>query len=554
MRRTKASQRSPARTGPGAGCEATADETVQPLGVASGSEPVRPIGVALAVVAVWIVGSLIGSVLMADAAGSSVAQGQVDAWITDRMEAHRIPGVAVAVVRDGRTVHLRGYGAAGPSGEPVVAETPFLIGSVSKPFTAHVVRQLVLDGTLALDEPVLPYLADLISAPPDGFDAVTVRHLLTHTAGIGMAVGLPGTVPIHTTDDALDQRVRDVLAYPLASPPGEQYTYSNAGYALLAAVVEQVTGQRFEEVLAEQIFDPLGMNDTFASEDHAAAARVATGHRQWFGAWLPADLAFDRAGVAYGYLGSTIDDLSRFLHAYLDGDPALVPASATQLARDPVEPTGWNLPLESGQGLGWMVDELAGQRVVSHAGSLGHFTAHLIMVPDADGLGIAVVTNASAFIAAGHEAQYDLSLGLAQLLLGEEPTLAGYNPLLVYVAPLLLWALALALLAAIVRHVARTQPRVRHHTRGIPRDRRFWLRRMILPSIGYLGGATAVLVNVPLGAARHFYPDAGTALTVITYLALSWGVLRIPFILARERKTAVRELSIHGITSPPAGG
>lgn len=340
----------------------------------------RPTGVALAVVAVVIVGSLAGSVDMAEAADAPAAPGRVDAWILDRMEAHRIPGVAVAVVRDGRTVHLRGYGTAGPCGERVVADTPFLIGSVSKPLTAHVVRRLAQDGTLALDEPVLPHLEHLIDAPPEGFEAVTVRDLLTHTAGIGMAVGLPGTVPIHTTDDALGRRVRDVLAHPLASPPGEQYTYSNAGYALLAAVVEQVTGQRFDEVLDEQIFQPLGMNDTFASEDHPAAARMATGHRQWFGLWRPAGLPFDRAGVAYGYLGSTIEDLARFLHAYLDGDPALVPASSAQLARDPVEPTGWDLPLESGQGLGWMVDELAGHRVVSHAGSLGHFTAHLIMV------------------------------------------------------------------------------------------------------------------------------------------------------------------------------
>ncbi len=330
----------------------------------------------------------------ADAAGVRTGDSaKIDRSVEERMAAHRIPGSAVTVVRGGDVIHLAGYGTADREGRQVTAETPFLVGSVSKPFTAHVVRQLVLDGTLALDEPVLPHLSHLLTAPPEGFDAVTVRHLLTHTAGIGMAVGLPGTVPIHTTDDALDRRVRDVLASPLASPPGEQYTYSNAGYALLAAVVEQVTGQRFEEVLAEQIFDPLGMNDSFAGEDHAAASRMATGHRQWFGTWRPADLSFDRAGVAYGYLGSTIEDLARFLHAHLDDDPALVPASATQLARDPVEPTGWDLPLESGQGLGWMVDELAGHRVVSHAGSLGHFTAHLIMVPDADGLGIAVVKN-----------------------------------------------------------------------------------------------------------------------------------------------------------------
>jgi CubicO group peptidase (beta-lactamase class C family) len=462
----------------------------------------------------------------------------VDAWVAERMDALGIPGVAVAIVRGGRTIHLQGYGETGPSGEPVSPDTPFLLGSVSKPFTAHVVRRLIDDGLLTLDEPVLPHLAHLVDDPPDGFEAVTVRHLLTHTAGIGMTVGLPGTVPIHTTDDALEHRVRDVLAHPLAATPGERYEYSNAGYALLAATVEQVTGQRFDQALHEQILTPLGMSDTFAHDDDPAAARMATGHRQWFGSWRPADLPFDPAGVAYGYLGSSVADLARFLHAHLDGDPGLVPASADRLADDPVVPTGWDLPLEAGQGLGWMVDDLDGLRTVSHAGSLGHFTAHLIMVPDADRLGLVVVTNASAFIAAGHEAQYDIGIGLTRLLLEQEHTPADGNPLLIYAAPLLLWALVLVAVAAIIRHLVRALSSRSSDRRHIPRSRRFWIGRITAPTLGYLAAAAAVLLTVPLGTARHFYPDVGTALTALTYLALIWGLLRIPLVIATARPRA----------------
>lgn len=450
---------------------------------------------------------------------------RIDAWVTERMDAHDIPGVAVAVVRGGRTVHLRGYGQADPSGRPVTGETPFLIGSASKPFTATVVRQLVDEGLLALDEPVWPHLAHLADSPPDGFEQVTVRHLLAHLSGLPMMVGLAGTVPIHTTGDALDRRVADVLRGPLASEPGTEFEYSNAGPMLLAAVVEQVTGEPFAAVLDERIFTPLGMDDSFATEDHPAATRLATGHRQWFGRWRRAELPYDPAGVAMGYIGSTAEDLSRFLHAHLDGHPSdAVPASAGEIADDRVLSTGWDLPLEANHGLGWFVDDLAGHRVVSHAGSLGHFNAHLIMVPEADGLGIAVLSNASAFIAAGHEGQYELSLGLAHLLLDQEPEAAGWSPLTILAAPTVAWAVAGLLLLSVVWHLVRTLPRWRRekgHGRG-----RHTFRRLVLPSIGYLALGAVVLLTVPLGAARHFYPDVGWGATVVAYLALGWGLLR----------------------------
>lgn len=487
---------------------------------------------ALALLATLIVSVGTSQAVPAGSDGEPDDAALIDAWVTDRMEAHGIPGTAVAVVRGGRTVHLRGYGTADGAGRPVRTDTPFLIGSVSKPFTAHVVRQLVDERKLSLDEPVLPHLTHLVATPPDGFETVTVRHLLTHTAGIGLLVGLPGNVAVHTTDDALDRRVADVLSRPLAARPGEEYIYSNAGYALLAAAVEQVTGQPFHELVRDRILTPIGMIDSITRQDDPATSRLATGHRQWFGQWRPAELPFDPAGIAYGYLGSSIEDLTRFLHAHLNVDSTLVPATARQLAQDPVEPTGWDIPLESGQGLGWMIDDLAGYPVVSHAGSLGHFTAHLIMVPAADGLGIAVATNASAFIAAGHDGQYDLSVGLAELLLGQHPTPTASNPLLVYAAPILAWSIALALLAMILGRLTRDLPRLRRHGLQTTRVRRFWIRRIALPSAAYLGTPAVVLLTVPLATVRHFYPDLGTAVTVITYLALIWGLLRVPLTLA----------------------
>lgn len=467
-------------------------------------------------------------------AAEPVDPDRLDAWITERMDAHGIPGAAVAIVQGGRTVHLSGYGTADGADRPVTETTPFLIGSASKPFTANVVLQLVDEGVLSLDEPALPYIADLVPSPPDGFEDATIRQLLTHTAGLGMLVGLPGTVEVHTDDDALERRVADMLAQPLASAPGERYEHANTGYTVLAAIVEQATGQRFDEVLRERILDPLGMHDTFARESHPAAARLASGHRQWFGRWRPAELPFDRAGIAYGYLGSTAADLATFLHAHVDEDSPGIPRSAEQIASGPTVPSGWDLPLEANQGLGWMVDEVAGHPVVSHAGSLGHFTTHLIMVPDADGLAIAVATNASAFVAAGHTSQYDLSVGLTELLLGENPPLETASPLMTLAAPIVTWLSLAVMVGLIVRHARSTLPRWKQSAAAEQPPR--WLRRVVLPAAGWLAVGVGLWLSLPLGAARHFYPDVGWAATAIVALALPWVLVRTAHTVAALRR------------------
>jgi CubicO group peptidase (beta-lactamase class C family) len=263
-----------------------------------------------------------------------------------------------------------------------------------------VVGQLVEEGLLSWDEPARPHLAHLVDEAPDGFDAVTVEQLLTHTGGLGMFVGVAGEVTVHRGHDALGRRVGDLLSRPLAGIPGDGFAYSNAGPMLLAAVVEQVTGASFADQLRNRVFTPLGMAGSFATADDHRAEDLATGHRQWFGRWRPAALPYDDAGVAMGYVASTAADLATFMQAHMEGHPA-IPASAVEIATGRVEPTGWTTTLDAGYGRGWFVDELAGARIVSHPGSLGHFTAHVLLAPDADGLGLAVVSNASAFLAGG---------------------------------------------------------------------------------------------------------------------------------------------------------
>jgi CubicO group peptidase (beta-lactamase class C family) len=474
--------------------------------------------------------ALSGALLLPSMAATAAAEGgtdtrtgasaRIDRWIEQRMEAHAMPGVAVAVVRGGQVVHLAGYGHAHRDGSPVTPDTAFLVGSVSKPITAALVHHLVADGVLAWDEPVWPHLSHLAQRPPAGFETATVEQLLTHTAGFRMSVGVAGAVEVHDSPDALRRRVGDLLSHPLTAAPGERWEYSNAGPTLLAAVVEQVTGRTFAEDLEDRVFAPLGMTGAFATSDAAAAAPLATGHELWFGRWRPAAHAYDEAGVAMGYVGATARDLAAFMQAHLDGHPAL-PVTAGQLAAGPVHATGWDVPLERGYGRGWFVDELAGHQVISHSGSLGHFVAHVILVPGADGLGVAVLSNASAFVAAGHAGQYDLSVGLATLLLDEPPVPADRPVLLSLIVPATAWAL----LALLVVGILRSGIDLARRRRPNPHRSRTTLRTWA-PGIVALLAAGATLI-LPMGTARHFYPDAAWGATLAAAGAAVWGLLRL---------------------------
>ena len=462
------------------------------------------------------------------ASAESERSQRIDAHINDRLQATSIPGASVAVVRGGDTVHLAGYGKAGPVGDPVTADTPFLIGSVSKPFTAIAVFQLVHEGRINLGDPVGPYLEPTLGDDADAFEGMTIEHLLNHRSGMPMTLGLPGTAPVRTADDALQRRVADLArAHAPERAPGQAYEYSNANYILLAAVVEQVTGEAFADYLRERVFDPLAMTASFATNASPRAEGLATGHEAWFGLWRPSDQPYDPAGAAMGYMGSTARDLAAFLDAQLSGHEAL-PVSAVEVVDRQATPTGWDVPLERSIVDGWFIDEVAGHRTVSHAGSIGDYAAHVIMVPGAD-LGIAVMQNASAFIAAGHEGQYALSLGLLDLLLDVESERSAPSPVMTVFLPALAWGLGVLVIANAVRYLVRGRARAA----ASHASWRFVAVREVGPVLAYLGLGLLALVLVPLLAgvrletAQIFYPDLAWGLVFTGYAAIGWSVARV---------------------------
>src|SRR5215204_766444 len=177
---------------------------------------------------------------------------KVDEYIHNEMEKRHVPGLAVAVVKDGKVLLAKGYGMASVELQaPVKPETLFQTASIGKQFTATAVMMLVEQGKINLNEKINKYLGDV----PASWNDITVRHLLNHTSGLG---GYPDNFDFRR-DYTEDELLKIVQAQPLAFKPGEKWQYSNAGYMTLGVVIRKVSGKFYGEYLQENIFKPAGM-------------------------------------------------------------------------------------------------------------------------------------------------------------------------------------------------------------------------------------------------------------------------------------------------------
>ncbi len=243
----------------------------------------------------------------------------------------------MVVVRDGTIIDTHVYGVADDRGRPITSSTPFLIGSLTKSITALAVMQLVEAGRLSLDTPVGELLPDHPVAGPAAAAEITVRDLLDQTSGLSTASGLR---PLSTPVSSLEQRVDDLEASTLVSPPGTQFHYSNANYLVLGRIVESVRGEPYGEYLKTHIFGPLGMAQATTNVDEATADGLTRAHRLWFGQ-APSNAPLFRADmVPAGWVAASADDMGRYLLAQLGDVPVGVSTGSLDTMHAGIAPTG----------------------------------------------------------------------------------------------------------------------------------------------------------------------------------------------------------------------
>lgn len=350
-----------------------------------------------------------------DASGGIQVSGPLGAELDSAVRAHvenaMVPGVSVAVVRGDQALLQRGYGFVDLEWDvptPADGGASYQIGSVTKQFTAAAVLLLAEEGLVDLDADFTEYV---------DFDtrgrSIPVRRLLDHTSGIKGYTEMESFWELSIQDLARDTLVRMIEAEALEFEPGTALIYNNSAYFLLGLIIEEVTGTAYEEVVAERLFEPAGMDGSYYCDELAVRDRRAHGYDAAAPDSLIRARYLDHAWpYSAGSLCSTVDDLVAWNRA-LHGGRLLSPASYQAMTTP--------APLEDGTeiryAMGLSVDARGGRRIIAHGGGINGFVSQLTYYPEEE-LTVVVLQNAAAQPGAGA-----LAAELAELVLGpgDEP-------------------------------------------------------------------------------------------------------------------------------------
>jgi CubicO group peptidase (beta-lactamase class C family) len=488
------------------------------------------------VVAVALAVLILGGAYLASRPGSGAATANgadaparfaaIEGFVAGEMAAQRIPGLALAIVEGDRVAYMRGFGNADGSGRAVTPQTPFIIGSLSKSFTALAVMQLVEAGKLELDAPVQRYLPWFSVADATASAQITVRHLLNQTSGLSTKTGRTFQGSGDTSATALEDTVRRLSTAELAEPVGAKHQYSTVNYSVLGLIVQEVAGESYEQYVQTKILDPLRMRTSYTSDAAAESNGLATGHNYWFGRPREADLPYNRGLLPAGYLISSAEDMTHYLIAQLnggrfEGSSALSAAGVRELHRPAVATP------EAGTsyGMGWFVGPLNGIPAVHHQGETFNFHANLVLLPESR-KGVVVLMNA--------ENSLDLFLtgrmgtiadGVTSLLEQREPPSPPSTVPIFLVYAALFAVLALQGRAMIRAIAALRRGRIRRGRIG-PRV------RLGLSLVLSLAWALFVLVLVPkqmglsLGIIATGFPDVVYLLVASALIAVGWALAK----------------------------
>ncbi len=306
---------------------------------------------------------------------------------------------AVLVARGDEILLEKGYGFANLElNVPDTPSTKFRLGSVTKQFTAAAIMLLQERGKLNVVDLVKKYMPDA----PAAWDNITIFNVLTHTSGIPNYTGFPDYPPLQGIPTTPEKLVARFLDKPLDFQPGERYSYSNSGYVLLGYLIEKISGESYEKFLREDIFTPMGMNDSGYDSNTAIIPHRAEGYAPGPTGIINADYADMTVPFAAGALYSTTEDLLRWEKG-LYGGKLLKPDSLVRMT----------MPFRNNYAFGLEVRTVHGHKVINHGGSIQGFNTMVAYYPG-DKLEVIVLSNING------AAPQDLAAQLAAVAHGEK--------------------------------------------------------------------------------------------------------------------------------------
>jgi CubicO group peptidase (beta-lactamase class C family) len=463
----------------------------------------------------------------------------IDRYVERRLHRLNVPGAALAIVEGGQIVHRRGFGRAGPGGAPPTPRTPFVLGSLTKSFTALAVMQLVEARKIEQDAPVQRYLPWFRIEDPRASAQITVRHLLNQTSALPTTPGWTAMADFDQSPRAAERQARALATLRLTRPVGSAFEYTNTNFDLLGLIVEAASGESYATYVQNHIFTPLDMRHSFTTRIEAQQDGMARGHRYWFAHPVAApDLPVPRGSLASGQLISSAEDVAHYLIAQMNdgrygGAQILSPAGVAEMHRPAVEVKQGIL--HGHYGMGWFIDDRGPTRIVWHDGVVHDFFAYMAILPERK-QGIVLLLNADSFVMV--PALGEFGEGVGSLLAGGRPARSrfGVMPWLLLGLPLIP-ALQIVGVIATLRQLRRWQ----REPTSRPSGRRMWALQILLPTIPNLLVAASPIALLASPLRRFLFlsaPDVSWLALISGSFAAIWGIVRTGLVLRTVRRSA----------------
>ena len=316
---------------------------------------------------------------------------EIDSYLADAFAKAHFPAMSITIVNKENVLLSKTYG------DCKSADTPFLLGSVSKSFTALCIMQLVERGKIDLNAPISTYLSK-----SNTNNAITVRQLLNHTSGLGEHQNLGN--------------------YKIVNKQGE-HSYANVNYSLLGKIIEVVSELSYEDYISERIFEPLSMSKSAATYEKAKDNGLIDTYENWFGSNIKTAPKFPKSNDAWistsaGYLSSSTADLGKYLQMYLRGGQSIISSdSINKMFYENVEVQA-NIPYK--YGMGWtLTNEPLKQPALRHSGLVETGMATIYILPESE-IGIAIAVNTNDYFV-GKDLMDRIDWSVILMLTGDKP-------------------------------------------------------------------------------------------------------------------------------------
>lgn len=327
-----------------------------------------------------------------------------DSWVKGHIASNKSPGAAVAIVKEGRVIHLRGYGLRSTTDADSIDEhTVFRIASVSKGFASVLAGVLAEDSIIHWDDPVSRHLPHFALRDTLNSKDLAIKHILSHTTGL----------PRHAYTDLIESgssyqhMLTSIQQLPLIGPVGKYYSYQNVIYSLFSDIAVAATNMSYERLMYQQLFWPIGMEDASVSYESMIKSRnFALPHIRTYEGWRPTDISKSYYNVipAAG-VNASISDMAKWLITMMGNTPDVISSETLEQLFTPIVETPrrrylhhWPALKKAYYGMGWRIFKYGEHEIIYHGGYVNDFRAEIGFDKD-EQVGVVLLTNAACHLA-----------------------------------------------------------------------------------------------------------------------------------------------------------